>query len=90
MIPYGMSHFNAHHLSNSFFFAWLLGNIQIKGDSSSFSFHFGTIIKFEDMVASSAVFGFQPMLSKNLKIAKTTNLGLAFEGGLMFLSWKLR
>jgi hypothetical protein len=40
---------------------------------------------FEDMVASFAMIRSPPASTKNKIVAKTINLVLAFEGGLMFL-----
>jgi hypothetical protein len=44
----------------------------------------GTIRGFEDVVASSAMIAFLLMSLKNKIVAKTTNLVLIFEWGLMF------
>jgi hypothetical protein len=51
----------------------------------SFSFHIGTTRGFKDVVASFAMIGDLPMSTKNKRVAKTTNLVLAFKGGLMLL-----
>jgi hypothetical protein len=61
----------------------------LRNVSLSFSPCIGAIERFEDMMASFTMIGSPPMLVKNKKIAKTTNLVLAFKRGLMFLSWKL-
>ncbi len=57
----------------------------LNGVSSSFLSHISMTEGFEDMVASFAMIKSPFALTKNKTIAKTTNLVLAFEGGLMVL-----
>jgi hypothetical protein len=61
----------------------------LSGVSSSFLSHISTTRGFEDTVASFAMIRSPHASRKNKIVAKTTNLVLAFERGLMFLFWKL-
>jgi hypothetical protein len=83
MIPYGLSHLSAHHPYNKYFVYATIGKHSHHA-SSSYSSRPSVTRRFEDMMASFTMIG-SPLASiKNKKIAGTTNLVLAFEGGFMF------
>jgi len=82
MIPYGLSHLSAHHPYNQFFYATI--GKHSRQTSSSYSSRHGVTGGFKDMMASFTMIRSPFASIKNKKIAGTTNLVLAFEGGFMF------
>jgi hypothetical protein len=55
MIPYGLSHLNAHHPSNQFFYAFI--GKHSRQASSNYSSCPGVTGGFEDMMASFTMIG---------------------------------
>ncbi len=66
------------------------GTFTSNGVFSKFSFRINVTKGFEDVVTSFAMIGSSSTSTKNKRVAETTKLILAFEGGLMILFSKLR